>query len=191
VEARLPGRTGCRRRLAAPVLSVAAPRRRVRHRGLSLHPPLVRNTPRLQDLSPGGQAARAAGDHGAGGESHVRPASVVPTRAPGTERKPSTRVLRLERNARPVQGRAGHLQGLRVVELDLGPGGGSVLLASVLLAPAGPELRQPAGTPGRVDVVDYWLELGVDGLRLDAVPDLFPREGPDCEKLPGTHAFLA
>ncbi|GMV15729.1 MAG: trehalose synthase [Polyangiaceae bacterium] len=40
------------------------------------------------------------------------------------------------------------------------------------------------------DVVDFWLELGVDGLRLDAVPYLFEREGTSSENLPETHAFL-
>ncbi|HEU5073815.1 MAG TPA: maltose alpha-D-glucosyltransferase, partial [Polyangiaceae bacterium] len=39
-------------------------------------------------------------------------------------------------------------------------------------------------------VVDFWFELGVDGLRLDAVPYLFEREGTNCENLPETHAFL-
>jgi maltose alpha-D-glucosyltransferase/alpha-amylase len=39
-------------------------------------------------------------------------------------------------------------------------------------------------------VVDFWLELGVDGLRLDAVPYLYEREGTSCENLPETHAFL-
>ena len=39
-------------------------------------------------------------------------------------------------------------------------------------------------------VVDFWLDLGVDGLRLDAVPYLFEREGTACENLPETHDFL-
>jgi len=39
-------------------------------------------------------------------------------------------------------------------------------------------------------VVDHWFALGVDGLRLDAVPYLFEREGTSCENLPETHAFL-
>ena len=38
--------------------------------------------------------------------------------------------------------------------------------------------------------VDFWLGLGVDGLRLDAIPYLYEREGTDCENLPETHAFL-
>jgi maltose alpha-D-glucosyltransferase / alpha-amylase len=40
------------------------------------------------------------------------------------------------------------------------------------------------------DVLDYWLRLGVDGVRLDAVPYLFEREGTNCENLPETHEFL-
>jgi maltose alpha-D-glucosyltransferase/alpha-amylase len=41
-----------------------------------------------------------------------------------------------------------------------------------------------------LDVVDYWLSMGVDGLRLDAVPYLYAREGTTCENLPETFAFL-
>lgn len=39
-------------------------------------------------------------------------------------------------------------------------------------------------------VVDYWFEIGVDGLRLDAIPYLFEEEGTNCENLPQTHMFL-
>jgi maltose alpha-D-glucosyltransferase/alpha-amylase len=38
--------------------------------------------------------------------------------------------------------------------------------------------------------MDFWLELGVDGIRLDAVPYLYEREGTNCENLPETHEFL-
>ncbi len=40
------------------------------------------------------------------------------------------------------------------------------------------------------EILDYWLKLGVDGLRLDAVPYLYEREGTNCENLPETHDFL-
>jgi maltose alpha-D-glucosyltransferase/alpha-amylase len=39
-------------------------------------------------------------------------------------------------------------------------------------------------------VVDFWLRMGVDGLRLDAVPYLYEREGTSCENLPESHEFL-
>ncbi len=39
-------------------------------------------------------------------------------------------------------------------------------------------------------VLDFWLGMGVDGLRLDAVPYLFEREGTNCENLAETHAYL-
>ena len=39
-------------------------------------------------------------------------------------------------------------------------------------------------------IIDFWLGLGVDGLRLDAVPYLYEREGTNCENLPEAHAFL-
>src|SRR4051812_36440189 len=39
-------------------------------------------------------------------------------------------------------------------------------------------------------VLDFWLDMGVDGLRLDAVPYLYEREGTSCENLPETHQYL-
>jgi len=39
-------------------------------------------------------------------------------------------------------------------------------------------------------VLDYWFAMGIDGLRLDAVPYLFERENTNCENLPETHEFL-
>lgn len=39
-------------------------------------------------------------------------------------------------------------------------------------------------------IAHFWLEKGLDGFRLDAVPYLFEREGTNCENLPETHAFL-
>ncbi len=48
----------------------------------------------------------------------------------------------------------------------------------------------PALKRAALKVVDFWLGRGVDGLRLDAVPYLFEREGTSCENLPETHAFL-
>ncbi|NJO42296.1 MAG: maltose alpha-D-glucosyltransferase [Cyanobacteria bacterium CRU_2_1] len=40
------------------------------------------------------------------------------------------------------------------------------------------------------EVVDFWIAMGVDGMRLDAVPYLYEKEGTNCENLPKTHSFL-
>jgi maltose alpha-D-glucosyltransferase/alpha-amylase len=41
-----------------------------------------------------------------------------------------------------------------------------------------------------INVMRFWLRMGVDGLRLDAIPYLVEREGTNCENLPETHAVL-
>jgi maltose alpha-D-glucosyltransferase/alpha-amylase len=48
----------------------------------------------------------------------------------------------------------------------------------------------PAVHEALFGVIDFWLEMGVDGLRLDAVPYLYERESTSCENLPETHDFL-
>jgi maltose alpha-D-glucosyltransferase/alpha-amylase len=48
-----------------------------------------------------------------------------------------------------------------------------------------PEVRR-----AMLEAMDFWLEMGVDGLRLDAVPYLFERRGTNCENLPETYEFL-
>ncbi len=41
-----------------------------------------------------------------------------------------------------------------------------------------------------LEVIRFWLELGLDGFRLDAVPYLYEREGTNCENLTETHAYI-
>jgi len=48
----------------------------------------------------------------------------------------------------------------------------------------------PAVKAAMLEVCDFWFSLGVDGMRLDAVPYLFERAGTTCENLPETHEFL-
>ena len=48
----------------------------------------------------------------------------------------------------------------------------------------------PAVRAELIHIIRFWLDLGVDGFRVDAVPYLFEREGTNCENLPETHAFL-
>src|SRR5450830_1839725 len=49
----------------------------------------------------------------------------------------------------------------------------------------------PAVQTEMLNVMKFWLDIGLDGFRLDAVPYLFEREGTNCENLPETHEYLA
>lgn len=48
----------------------------------------------------------------------------------------------------------------------------------------------PAVQTEMINIMKYWLDMGVDGFRADAVPYLYEREGTNCENLPETHAYL-
>jgi maltose alpha-D-glucosyltransferase/alpha-amylase len=48
----------------------------------------------------------------------------------------------------------------------------------------------PAVRAEMINVMRFWLKLGIDGFRADAVPYLFERDGTNCENLPETHAYL-
>ncbi len=50
--------------------------------------------------------------------------------------------------------------------------------------------RNPRVLAEVMDAIRFWLDLGVDGFRLDAVPYLIEEDGTNCENLPGTHAIL-
>ncbi|HSN43262.1 MAG TPA: alpha-amylase family glycosyl hydrolase, partial [Propionibacteriaceae bacterium] len=41
-----------------------------------------------------------------------------------------------------------------------------------------------------LDAIRFWMDFGIDGFRLDAVPYLIERDGTNCENLPGTHDAL-
>ena len=50
--------------------------------------------------------------------------------------------------------------------------------------------ENPAVHEALFRALDFWMDMGVDAFRLDAIPYLFEREGTTCENLPETHDFL-
>jgi maltose alpha-D-glucosyltransferase/alpha-amylase len=50
--------------------------------------------------------------------------------------------------------------------------------------------ENPRVQEAMLEVLRFWLDLGIDGFRLDAVPYLYEAEGTNCENLPATHDFL-
>ncbi|MGQ5598518.1 alpha-amylase family glycosyl hydrolase, partial [Streptomyces sp. ESS7.8] len=50
--------------------------------------------------------------------------------------------------------------------------------------------ENPAVQEEMISALKFWLDLGIDGFRLDAVPYLYQEEGTNCENLPRTHDFL-
>ena len=138
------------RRVAPAVLSLAAPGRRLRHLRVQGDPSRVRDDARLPHAAEGGAPARPEGDHRGGDEPHLGRAPVVPARPHGQAEHLATQLLRVGGHARGLRRRPGDLRRLRVVELGVGSDGRPVLLAPLLLPPAGPELRRAAGPGGDV-----------------------------------------
>ncbi len=50
--------------------------------------------------------------------------------------------------------------------------------------------ENPVVQDAMIEVLRFWLDLGIDGFRLDAVPYLYEREGTNCENLKETHEYL-
>jgi maltose alpha-D-glucosyltransferase/alpha-amylase len=50
--------------------------------------------------------------------------------------------------------------------------------------------ENPRVQDAMLEVLRFWLDLGIDGFRLDAVPYLYEREGTNCENLKETHEYL-
>ncbi len=148
-EARLPAGPGRHRHLAAALLPLAAARRRLRHRRLHRRPPGLRHAARLQAVPARGPPPRPARHHRAGAQPHLRPAPLVPARAPRQARQPPARLLRLERHAGPKYADA------RIIFKDFetsnwtwDPVAKAYYWHRFYSPPARPELRQPRRAQG-------------------------------------------
>ena len=78
----------------------------------------------------------------------------------------------------------------RSVELDVRPRARPVLLAPLLHHQPDLNYENPAVQDAMIEVLRFWLDLGLDGFRLDAVPYLFEEEGRTARTCRETHEYL-
>ena len=138
-----------------------------------------------------GARARHAGDDRAGRQPHLRSASVVQGRAAGaagiaanatcTCGPTPTRNTRTRASSSPIR---------------KNPTGRGIETAKAYywhrFFSHQPDLNfdNPLVMEEVLKVMRFWLDMGVDGLRLDAIPYLVERDGTNCENLPETHAVI-
>ena len=159
----------------------ARSRRRLRHRRLLRHPRGLRHRRGLQEPRRGGAQARDP--------DHRRPRHEPP--------RPTTRGSRLaHRRRRPTatttSGRtpttagrgADHLPRHRGLELELGPVRGQYYWHRFFHHQPDLNYRNPKVQEEMLDALRFWLDLGIDGFRMDAVPYLYERDGTNGENLP-------
>ncbi len=191
-EARLPRVARHRLHLAAADVRLAAARRRLRHRRLLRT--CTRTTGRSMTSRTFLDAAHERGirviadlvmNHTSSDHPWFRTCALVARRQPGA------RLVRLVGHPGALRGRAHHLHRHR----DRPTGRGTSRRApttGIASSPTSPTstTTNPQVQEAMLDVLRFWLDLGLDGFRLDAVPYLYEREGTNCENLPETHAFL-
>ena len=129
-------------------------------------------------------------DHRPRRQPHQRPAPVVPGE-PLRPGGPVRRLLRLDRRptaATPTRGSSSSTPRRRNWTFD--PVRRQYFWHRFFSHQPDLNFDNPAVQEAMLDVVRFWMDLGIDGFRLDAIPYLFEREGTNCENLPETHEFL-
>ena len=136
--------------------------------------------------------ARPAGDHRAG-RSTTPPTSIRGSRPRAARRAGSrqARLLRLER--RPDSSTPARASSSPTPRPPTGPGTRSrkrtTGTASSATSPTSTSTTRSV-LKAVIRTMRFWLDMGVDGFRLDAIPYLFEREGTNNENLPETHAVI-
>jgi maltose alpha-D-glucosyltransferase/alpha-amylase len=130
------------------------------------------------------------GHHRTRHQSHLRPARLVQARPPQRSEIERAQLVCLERHRPEVPGHADHLHRHREVELDLGPEAGQFYWHRFFSHQPDLNFDNPRVVSALVQVMKRWLDTGVDGFRLDAIPYLCERDGTNNENLPETHAII-
>ncbi len=132
-----------------------------------------------------------AGDDRTGRESHFRPASLVSSRPPSSARFAGTRFLRLERYRREISKMRGSSSPIpRRSNWTWDPVAKQYYWHRFFSHQPDLNFDNPRVVEEILKVMRFWLDMGVDALRMDAIPYLVERDGTSCENLPETHAVI-
>ena len=190
-QARLPRRARHRHPLAAALLPVAPQRRWVRHRGLQEHSSGLRDARGFRSLHRRGASPQHPGHHRARHQPHVGPASRGSrrpgARRPGRRRGTSTSGARRTRSIRACRSSSPTREKSNWTWDETA---GAYYWHRFFHHQPDLNFDNPAVLEAVVRVMHFWLDRGVDGMRLDAVPYLIEREGTPCANLDETHAVL-
>ncbi len=143
----------------------------------------------LPRLRRGRPPARNARDRRPGDEPHLVRTSVVPGGAL-EQGLAEAGLVRVVGHRRPLDRGAGHLPRHGGLELDLGPVAEQYYWHRFFGHQPDLNYDNPEVQEAMLDALRFWLDLGIDGFRLDAVPYLFERDGTNGENLAETHEFL-
>ena len=162
----------------------------LRHFRLPPDQSILRRHGWLQDLHGGGPPPRHPRADRACDQPHLGSAPLVPTRAQGAEGSP-------ERDFYVWSDSDERYAGTRIIFLDTeksnwawDPEANAYYWHRFYSHQPDLNFDNPAVLEEIIEVMRFWLDLGVDGLRLDAVPYLCEREGTNNENLPETHEIL-
>ena len=179
--------------LADALLSDRRPRRRLRHHRLLRRRPAAGHPRRLRRGRPDGEGPRHAGDRRPRRQPHLDQAPLVPggrasasTRrsATSTSGAPTRRRTPRRRSSSPTRSRAsGRCRRRR---------GSGTCTASTRSSPTSTS-PNPRVRDELAKVMGFWLQLGLDGFRVDAVPFLLETDGVDAQEaapFPDPHEYL-
>jgi maltose alpha-D-glucosyltransferase/alpha-amylase len=132
-----------------------------------------------------------AGDDRAGHQPHLRSAPLVPARPPRPQRLARARHVRLVRHRQAL------FEGVRIIFTDTEKSNWTWDEVAQQyywhrFFSHQPDLNfdNPRVMEEVLTAMRFWLDMGVDGLRLDAIPYLIERDGTSCENVPETHVKI-
>ena len=155
-----------------PFYPDARPRRRLRHHRLLRGRPAARHARRLRRVHAHRARPRDAGDRRPRRQPHLGPAPVVPVGAPQSRARRTATSTSGATTSRPTPAGEVVFPDEEDEHLAVRRRGRASTTCTASTAPARPQHRQRRVRDEIAKIIGFWLELGVSGFRVDAVPFL-------------------